>query len=151
MNMGKSETPWPVFRPGEIYPNLAEAAVELGRNAEALQAVNAVRERAGMLLLTGIDMAKVRHERKIELAFEGHRFRDMKRWRIAHPDAEQGGLNGFRGTALHPYNPLIFTQNTTERTKTRKYSTAITGSWSMARLSLHAREMSPSKVKLRTI
>jgi hypothetical protein len=103
MNMGKSETPWPVFRLGEIYLNLAEAAIELGRNAEALQAVNAVRERAGILLLTGIDVAKVRHERKIELAFEGHRFWDMKRWRIAHLDVEQGGLNGFRGTALHPW------------------------------------------------
>ena len=28
MNMGKSETPWPVFRLGEIYLNLAEAAME---------------------------------------------------------------------------------------------------------------------------
>ncbi|MDR2120145.1 MAG: RagB/SusD family nutrient uptake outer membrane protein [Tannerella sp.] len=103
MNMGKSETPWPVFRLGEIYLNLAEAAVELGKNAEALQAVNTIRERAGIFLLTSIDMAKVRHERKIELAFEGHRFWDMKRWRIAHLDVAQGGLNGFRGTALHPW------------------------------------------------
>jgi hypothetical protein len=103
MNMGKSETPWPVFRLGEIYLNLAEAAVELGKNAEALQAVNVVRERAGIFLLTSIDVAKVRHERRVELAFEGHRFWDMKRWRIAHLDVDQGGLNGFRGTALQPW------------------------------------------------
>ena len=103
MNMGKSETPWPIFRLGEIYLNLAEAAMELGKTSEALQAVNAIRSRAGIALLNNIDMDKVRHERRVELAFEGHRFWDMKRWRIAHLDKAQGGLNGFRGTALYPW------------------------------------------------
>ncbi len=103
MNMGKSETPWPVFRLGETYLNLAEAAYELGKPAEALNAVNIIRSRAGMPQLTSIDMAKIRHERKVELAFEHHRFWDMKRWRIAHLDVAQGGLNGFRGSAIHPW------------------------------------------------
>lgn len=104
MNMDKSETPWPVFRLGEIYLNLAEACLELGgKEEEALVAVNKIRERAGIKLLTGINIEKVRHERKIELAFEGHRFWDMKRWRIAHLDVAQGGLNGFRGSALYPW------------------------------------------------
>ncbi|MDR1331062.1 MAG: RagB/SusD family nutrient uptake outer membrane protein [Tannerella sp.] len=103
MNMGKSETPWPVFRLGEMYLNLAEAALELGRASEALQAVNAIRERAGMAALASVDMAAIRHERKVELAFEGHRFWDMKRWRIAHLDVAQGGLNGFKGSALYPW------------------------------------------------
>ena len=31
-----------------------------------------------------IDMEKIRHERRIELAFEGIRFWDLRRWRIAH-------------------------------------------------------------------
>lgn len=103
MNMGKSETPWPVFRLGEIYLNLAEAAIELNKQTEALDAVNIIRKRAGVKELTSIDLAKVRHERKIELAFEGHRFWDMKRWRIAHLDVKDGGLNGFRGMALYPW------------------------------------------------
>ena len=103
MNMGKSETPWPVFRLGEIYLNLAEAAMELNKSSEALDAVNKIRERAGIALLSNINMEKVRHERRVELAFEGHRFWDMKRWRIAHLDVAQGGLNGFRGTALYPW------------------------------------------------
>lgn len=103
MNMGKSETPWPVFRLAECYLNLAEAAIELGKTSEALDAVNTVRVRAGMPLLISVDMEKVRHERRVELAFEGHRFWDMKRWRIAHLDVAQGGLNGFRGTALYPW------------------------------------------------
>ena len=103
MNMNQSETPWPIFRLGEVYLNLAEAAMELNKSSEALDAVNKIRERAGIALLSTINMDKVRHERRVELAFEGHRFWDLKRWRIAHLDVAQGGLNGFRGTALYPW------------------------------------------------
>ncbi|MDR1097812.1 MAG: RagB/SusD family nutrient uptake outer membrane protein [Tannerella sp.] len=100
---GTSETPWPVFRLAEMYLNLAEAAVEMGREQDALSATNAIRERAGIAPLSSIDIQKVRHERKIELAFEHHRFWDMRRWRIAALDASQGGLNGYRGKGLYPY------------------------------------------------
>ncbi len=103
MNMGKSETPWPVFRLGEMYLNLAEAAMELNKPSEALNAVNEIRDRAGMPHQSSIDMAKIRHERRVELAFEGHRFWDLKRWRVAHLDVKDGGLTGFRGTALYPW------------------------------------------------
>lgn len=103
MSMGKSETQWPVFRLGEIYLNLAEAAMELNKAPEALLAVNKIRERAGVALLTSVNIEKVRSERRVELAFEGHRFWDMKRWRIAHLDVAQGGLNGFKGSALYPW------------------------------------------------
>ena len=98
-----AENWWPWFRLGEIYLNLAEAAMELNKSSEALDAVNKIRERAGIALLSNINMEKIRHERRVELAFEGHRFWDMKRWRIAHLDVTQGGLNGFRGTALYPW------------------------------------------------
>lgn len=104
MGMGKSETPWVVFRLGEIYLNLAEACMELGgKESEALSAVNAIRERAGIAKLTTVTLEKVRHERQVELAFEKHRYWDMKRWRIAHLDVTQGGLTNFRGTALYPW------------------------------------------------
>lgn len=104
LNMGKSETPRPIIRLAEMYLNLAEAAVEMGgKEQEALAAVNAIRDRAGIARLTSVDVQKVRHERKVELAFEGHRFWDMRRWRIAHLDVSQGGLNNFRGSALYPW------------------------------------------------
>lgn len=100
----RSETPWVVFRLGEIYLNLAEACVELGgKDMEALEAVNAIRSRAGIQLLATIDIAKVRQERKVELAFEKLRYWDLKRWRIAHRDVSQGGLTNYRGTALYPW------------------------------------------------
>ncbi|SKB27539.1 Starch-binding associating with outer membrane [Parapedobacter luteus] len=72
-----------VFRLGEILLNKAEAAIALGKEQEALEAVNLLRDRAGIKLLDAIDREKVRHERKVELAFENHRWWDLKRWRIA--------------------------------------------------------------------
>jgi starch-binding outer membrane protein, SusD/RagB family len=76
-------TDWKLFRYGEVLLNLAEAAFELGKTGEALEAINQVRDRAGVAALTDIDRDKIRHERKIELAFENHRYWDLRRWRTA--------------------------------------------------------------------
>lgn len=72
-----------VFRLGEMYLNLAEAAYQLGQDNVALEAVNKIRARGGVALRQSIDMDKIKHERKIELAFEGIRFWDLRRWRDA--------------------------------------------------------------------
>ncbi len=71
------------FRLGEILLNYAEAAFYLNKNDEALNAVNKIRERVALPLHTVIDVEKIRHERRIELAFEALRHWDLKRWRIA--------------------------------------------------------------------
>ena len=66
---------------------MAEAAFELDgadRVEEARIAVNEIRKRAGMPEFASIDLEKIRHERRIELAFEGIRFWDLRRWRTAH-------------------------------------------------------------------
>ena len=67
--------------------------------------IDEIRGRAGIKLLTAgnLTLDKVRHERKVELAFEKHRYWDLKRWRLAHLDVSKGGLTNFRGTALCPY------------------------------------------------
>ncbi len=80
---GSSDTDYIVFRFGGILLNFAEAAFELGKTDEALNAVNELRERAGIALLSSIDRDKIHHERKVELAFEGNRFWDLRRWRTA--------------------------------------------------------------------
>jgi len=85
-NIGTSRTDWIVFRYAEILLNLAEAAFELGYTTEALDAINQIRDRAGIAQLTSIDLDKIRHERKIELAFEGNRYWDVRRWRTAEVD-----------------------------------------------------------------
>lgn len=84
--IGTSKTDWIVFRLGETYLNLAEAAFELGKAQEALDAVNKIRARAGIALLNSIDREKIHHERKVELAFEGNRYWDVRRWRTATTD-----------------------------------------------------------------
>jgi hypothetical protein len=85
------------FRLGEIYLNYAEALNELGFNenkTEILYYINQIRERAGIPLygdgageipVTAGEMrALIRAERRVELAFESHRYFDCKRWIIAH-------------------------------------------------------------------
>ncbi|MBB3697810.1 RagB/SusD family nutrient uptake outer membrane protein [Flammeovirga yaeyamensis] len=92
----QSSTNWIEFRLAEILLNRAEAAVELGQNDIGLQAVNQIRERAGIAKLTSIDINEVRHERQIEMAFETHRMWDMRRWRIA----DQVMNNVFHGVTV---------------------------------------------------
>lgn len=84
-----------VFRYGEILLNYAEAAFALGKTGEALDAINKIRERAGIAKLTTIDVDKIRHERRVELAFEGHRYWDLRRWRIAE-DYLSRNMHGLR-------------------------------------------------------
>jgi hypothetical protein len=78
-----SDVDFIVFRFGEILLNFAEAAYELGYDGEALTAINELRARVDLPDLSSIDREKIRHERKVELAFEGNRFWDLRRWRTA--------------------------------------------------------------------
>lgn len=73
------------IRYAEILLNYAEAAMELGEIAEAKEKVNMIRERAGIAELEDAEVTldRVRHERMIELTFEGHRWWDYIRWRVA--------------------------------------------------------------------
>jgi hypothetical protein len=78
-----SDQDWIIFRYAEILLNYAEAAFELGKPDEALTAINQIRDRAGIAELTSITLDQIRHERQVELAFETHRFWDLRRWRLA--------------------------------------------------------------------
>jgi hypothetical protein len=82
-----SELPFIRYRYAEVLLNAAEASFELGNTADAALYMNQVRARAGLTTpLTPADITfdRIVHERRVELAFEGHFFYDMKRWRIAH-------------------------------------------------------------------
>lgn len=79
-----------LFRLGEIYLNASEAAFELGNEEEAKDFIEPIRKRAGLTQelrlesFSGEDLReRLRNERKIELAFEDHRYWDVRRWRIA--------------------------------------------------------------------
>ena len=89
------------IRYAEVLLNFTEAALELGTKLpEALAAINLVRNRAGIKLLTAGELTidRLRNERKVELAFEDKRFWDMKRWRIAKSIFNNSFMHG-----LYPY------------------------------------------------
>lgn len=74
----------PVIRISEIYLNRAEAYARLAMEEEARNDLNRIRVRAGLSAadasLTGQALIdEILLQRRIELAFEGHRFFDMKR------------------------------------------------------------------------
>lgn len=80
------------FRYAEILLNYAEASIELGEDANARTALKLVRARAGMPV-ADVDNASgaalkalYRYERRVELAYEGHRFFDARRWLTAEVD-----------------------------------------------------------------
>jgi starch-binding outer membrane protein, SusD/RagB family len=82
--------PWPIFRLAGIYLNYAEAQLALGNEAVAREYISMVRARPSVDLppipadVTGEALRKrLINERRIELAFEGHRFFDIRRWLIA--------------------------------------------------------------------
>ncbi|MEJ7767164.1 MAG: RagB/SusD family nutrient uptake outer membrane protein [Chitinophagaceae bacterium] len=82
-----SEVPWVRYRYAEVLLNAAEAAFELGQPVVAAGYMNQVRARAGLItpLTAGqITFDRIVHERRVELAFEGHYLYDRKRWRLAH-------------------------------------------------------------------
>jgi len=81
-----SSQDWQIFRYAEILLNYSEAAFELGKTADALDAINQIRNRAGIATLSTITRDKIRNERRVELAFEGHRYWDLRRWRTAVSD-----------------------------------------------------------------
>ena len=76
-----------IFRLGEIMLNYIEASFYLGDpNGNMADILNGqIRDRAGMPALAAgeITEAKIRQERRVELAFEEHVFWDLRRWRTA--------------------------------------------------------------------
>lgn len=81
--------PWKYLRYAEVLLNYAEAQNEaVGPDATVYKAVNDIRARAGMPelprgLSTDSMRIRIRNERRIELAFEEHRYFDVRRWKIA--------------------------------------------------------------------
>lgn len=97
-------TPWIFFRLTEFYLNFAEAQYHLGNEDVTRTNINLVRDRAGMPDITDTGdalLVRIQHERQVELAYEGHRFYDIRRWKIA-PEVESLPLLGTRVTETQP-------------------------------------------------
>lgn len=112
---------WIIFRYTEVLLNFAEAENEYnGPTADVYQVLKDLRARAGIIAgdngmyglkegMTQEEMRKViRNERRIELAFEEHRFWDIRRWKIAAQVYGQPlhGMSILREGPDFSYNPV---------------------------------------------
>lgn len=104
---------FPIFRYAEILLSYAEAMNEAADNAvnrtEAFNQLKALRLRAGIVIgstagyqhglkttMTQAEMREaIRHERRVEMAFEEQRFWDIRRWKIAET-VLNGTLHGMQ-------------------------------------------------------
>ncbi len=116
---------FPIFRYAEVLLNYAEAENEfLGApDASVYKAVNDIRTRAGITTtIASGSLSKeqmrllIRNERRVELAFEEHRFWDIRRWKIAS-DVLNGNLRGMKITQnpdkTFSYDPTVTVQQVT--------------------------------------
>lgn len=77
---------WIHLRMAELYLNKAEALYHIGDEEGAREVLKPVRQRAGMpaVTATGADLLEaIKNERRIEFAFEEHRYFDVRRWKEA--------------------------------------------------------------------
>ena len=123
---GGSSTSWKEIRLAEVLLNYAEALNELNQGPDpegnAYEAVRRVRERAGLPgLPEGLDYSafkeRIVQERKVELAFEGHRFWDLRRWRMAEEVLNDKYFHGIRITEDDDGNKIydVFEVNSVPR------------------------------------
>jgi len=103
-NTTRKKHTWVLFRFGEVLLNYAEAMNEVygpddpaGNTLSAVDAVNMLRARAEMPEFpAGMSQSdfreKLRNERRVELAFEDHRFWDIRRWKIGETTTEIMGV-----------------------------------------------------------
>ena len=113
---------WIIFRLSELYLNYAEALNEYDNgNADIVKYLNKIRKRNTVdmpEIPSGLNQAamreKIRNERRVELAFEGHRFWDVRRWKELDKTAEiygvkvvKDGAGGFKYTKfLYEKRPI---------------------------------------------
>lgn len=86
--------PWIYFRYAEILLNYAESEFELGHQEIAREYLNKVRSRSGVEMPPIHDVGeklrdRIQQERRVELAFEEHRYYDVRRWMIAEKTENQ--------------------------------------------------------------
>lgn len=105
LDFNGSKVSWKELRLGEVLLNYAEAQNQAaGPDASVLEAINQVRRTHGGLpgLPAGLSKQQVTdrimQERKVELAFEGHRFWDLRRWKKAEEVLHDKYFHGMKIT-----------------------------------------------------
>jgi starch-binding outer membrane protein, SusD/RagB family len=116
--------PWFYIRYAEVLLNFAEAAneaygadvVPAGSTLSARTAINLIRQRPGVNMPdvpAGLSTSQmrdaIRYERRVELAFEEHRFYDVRRWKIADVTENKpaGGITVTKNGSTFTYAPKV--------------------------------------------
>ncbi|MEM6378766.1 MAG: RagB/SusD family nutrient uptake outer membrane protein [Bacteroidota bacterium] len=110
---GNGAQDWYVFRYADVLLMHAEALIETGNTGpEVYDLINQVRQRVNMPTIesvegSGLSAAELtdilRHERRVELAFENTRFMDLKRWGTMAEAYERSGGD----TKIGRNNPIL--------------------------------------------
>lgn len=116
-NVTRSELNFMLMRYAEILLTYAESKIELGQiDQTVIDAINKVRQRPSvnmppaLLSMSSTDLKSlVRYERTIELAGEGFRLFDIRRWQIAE-DVLPGNVLG-RRNKVHWFDAVVPTFN----------------------------------------
>lgn len=117
-----SRANWKVIRYADVLLMYAEALNENGKTAQALVYLNQVRTRAGLPLYSNLTKDDAREkiylERRLELAFEGHRWFDLVRTGRAFSVMQKYGMKPHMNVFPIPLSqillindPGIFAQN----------------------------------------
>lgn len=130
----KSDTKtWVLMRMADFYLYYAEAMNEAyGPNEKgeygfsAVDAINVVRSRAGMPNIVETNQDRMReiiyHERQVELAFENHRWWDLRRWMYGQLlNTPLKGINITRVGGKDSYEPKVVEERTFDESKMYLY------------------------------
>jgi hypothetical protein len=118
-----------IIRYAEILLTAAEARIELNQELSTAQGyINQIRGRSdvSMPAITASSQSDlrdaVRHERMVELALEGNRFFDIRRWKIAETVCNvYAPMKGMRYVANGASEPSLYTFNRNKIFKDRDY------------------------------
>ncbi|MBR5574260.1 MAG: RagB/SusD family nutrient uptake outer membrane protein [Paludibacteraceae bacterium] len=86
------------IRYADVLLMYAEAALGAGDEATARSYINKVRTRVGLSEIALADDAALRHERRVELAMEGHRWFDLVRWEGVDGKGLKAHMDAYKAT-----------------------------------------------------
>lgn len=121
---------WPEIRYAEVLFNYAEAANETGKQADAVEVLKQIRQRAGIEpgsdnmygLKSGMNRDEVReailNEKYIEMMFEGKRFLDLRRHRMLY---KLDGMHKYGVMAMKVYGRTFDQVTTEDAEKAQRY------------------------------
>jgi hypothetical protein len=124
--VNKSDQSWMEMRYAEVLLIDAEAKTKINNIGGAKTSLNELRTKRGLPNTPSQTapemMTAIEHERMVELAFEGHRYWDLRRWRKAHIVLNNIRFTGHRGT---PAGTGVTYQTVTVDNANRQFTPAL--------------------------